>query len=62
MMTQWIVMSATFAAISTGLFAVGMFIRDLIYGGRPANTSRARLELAPQQPEGWIDGRMFRLV
>ena len=62
MMTQWIVMSATFAAISTGLFAVGMFIRDLINGGRPANTSRARLELAPQQPEGWIDGRMFRLV
>jgi len=61
-MTQLVVMSAAFAAISTGILALGMFIRDLIYGGRPVDTSRQRLELAPRQPEGMIDGKMFRLV
>ena len=38
-MTQYVVMSAAFAAISTGIIAVGMFIRDLIYGGRPVDFS-----------------------
>ncbi len=61
-MNQIVVMSATLAAISTGVFALGMFIRDLIYGGRSVEQTRQRLELAPKQPEGYIDGSMFRLV
>ncbi len=61
-MTQLVVMSATFAAISTGLLALGMVIRDLIWGGKAEDKTRQRLELAPRQPEGMIDGYMFRLV
>ena len=61
-MNQLVVMSATFAAISTGLFALGMFVRDLIYGGRTEQATRQRLELSPKPPEGAIDGYMFRLV
>lgn len=61
MIAQWLVMSATFAAISTALLAVGMFIRDLFFGARVDN-SRRRLELAPEVPEGSIDRTFFRLV
>ena len=61
MISQLLVMSATFAAISTGLLAVGMFLRDMIYGGR-VDTARRRLELAPEAPTGSIDLSLFRLV
>ena len=61
MMSQWMVMSATFAAISTGLLAIGFFVRDLLFGGR-VETQRKRLELAAEEPEGGLNKWIFHLV
>lgn len=61
MMSQWMVMSATFAAISTALLAVFLFARDLLFGGR-VDTQRKRLETLPEEPEGGINRWIFHLV
>ena len=54
------IVSVTFASVAAGLSAVGLFVRDLL--AHPAEGARPRLALAPQEPEGAIDGAFFRLV
>jgi tight adherence protein B len=54
------VMSVTFAAVTMGLAAVGMFLRNLL--AKPVQPARQRLSFAPEEPEGDINRAFFRLV
>jgi tight adherence protein B len=60
-MGELAIAGVTFATVATSLAAVGMFLRDLFT--RPVDTSaRQRLEFAPAEPAGEINGGFFRLV
>ena len=60
-MAELAIAGVTFATVATTLAAIGMFLRDLFT--RPADpAARQRLEFAPAQPSGDIDGWFFRLV
>jgi tight adherence protein B len=59
-MAELAIAGVTFATVATTLAAIGMFVRDLFT--RPATAARSRLEFAPAEPEGDINGWFFRLV
>jgi tight adherence protein B len=60
-MAELAIAGVTFATVATSLAAVGMFLRDLFT--RPADpNARQRLEFAPAEPAGEINGWFFRLV
>jgi tight adherence protein B len=60
-MAELAIAGVTFATVATTLAAIGMFLRDLFT--RPADpAARQRLEFAPAEPEGDINGWFFRLV
>jgi tight adherence protein B len=60
MLAQVIAVSATFAAVSSILMALIMFVRDLM--AKPESQQRHRLSLFPQEPTGSLDRSFFRLV
>jgi tight adherence protein B len=61
MIAEIAIAGVTFATVSTGLAAAGMFLRDLFT--RPVDAAaRQRLEFAPAEPEGDINRGFFRLV
>jgi tight adherence protein B len=59
-MAELAIAGVTFATVATTLAAIGMFLRDLFK--RPHATARQRLEFAPAEPAGDINGWFFRLV
>lgn len=60
MTAQLALITITFASVSAGLAAVGLFLRDLFAKQQAA--ARQRLEFAAEEPAGGIDGWFFRLV
>jgi tight adherence protein B len=60
-MAELAIAGVTFATVATSLAAIGMFLRDLFT--RPVDpNARQRLEFAPAEPPGEINGWFFRLV
>jgi tight adherence protein B len=59
MTAQLALATLTFASVSAGLTAIWFFFRDMF---AKTKTERARLEFAPEEPAGTIDGWFFRLV
>ena len=59
MTAQLALITITFASVSAGLAAIGLFLRDLF---TKAKTVRQRLEFAAEEPDGGIDGWFFRLI
>src|SRR5688500_13430694 len=61
MIAEIAIVSVTFASVATTLAAIGMFLRDLFT--KPIDpAARQRLEFAPVEPPGGINGGFFRLV
>jgi len=60
MTAQLALITITFASVSAGLAAIGLFLRDLLAQQKAA--SRQRLEFAAEEPTGGIDGWFFRLI
>ncbi len=60
MTAQIALITITFASVSAGLAALGLFLRDLFT--RQQVASRQRLEFQAEEPIGGIDGWFFRLV
>jgi tight adherence protein B len=60
MLAQVIAISATFAAVSSVLMAVIMFVRDMI--APPTEQKKQRLSLFPAEPASAFDKTFFRLV
>ncbi len=60
MFAEIAVMSVTFASVATALGAIGFFVRDIFT--RPAEATRQRLALAPEEPAGDLNRLFFMLV
>ena len=60
MFAHVLAISATFAAVSSVLMAVLMFVRDMLT--KPVEQERQRLTLFPQEPIGKLDRAFFHLV
>ena len=60
MTAQLALITITFASVSAGLAAIGLFLRDLFAKQKAA--SRQRLEFQAEEPAGGIDGWFFRLI
>lgn len=60
MSAQLALITITFASVSAGLAAIGLFLRDLFAKQKAA--SRQRLEFQAEEPVGGIDGWFFRLI
>jgi tight adherence protein B len=60
MTAQLALITITFASVSAGLAAIGLFLRDLFAKQQAA--SRQRLEFQAEEPAGVIDGWFFRLI
>ena len=60
MLAHVLAISATFAAVSSVLMAVLMFVRDLL--AKPVERERQHLTLFPQEPTAPFDKSFFRLV
>jgi len=59
MTAELALVTITFASVSAGIAAVGLFLRDLF---TRVQTGRRRLEFAAEEPKDGIDGWFFRLV
>jgi tight adherence protein B len=60
MTAQIALVTVTFASVSAGLAAIGLFLRDLF--ARPKAATRPRLEFAAEEPAGGIDRWFFHLI